>query len=44
MTFMFLIETFDPLIEGCSIGPIPTTFPMISKHHNNFIYYFHGQR
>ena len=35
MIVMFLIATFDPLMLGCSIGPITTTFAIISMHHKN---------
>ena len=35
MTFMFLIETFDPLMQGCSISPTPITFAMISRHYKD---------
>ena len=35
MTFMFLIETFDPLMQGCSIGPTPVTFEMISSYYKD---------
>ena len=42
MTVMFLIATFDPLMLGCSIGPIATTFAIISMHHKNSnVIYFH---
>ena len=42
MTIMFLIATFDLLMLGCSIGPIATTFAIISMHHKNSnVSYFH---
>ena len=30
---MFLIETFDPLMQGCLTYPTLTTFTMISRHY-----------
>ena len=42
MTIMFLIATFDLLMLRCSIGPIATTFAIISMHHKNSnVSYFH---